>query len=243
MQATKEDLKRFSAIKDELRRTYCAMVYRLDLNVGKILNSLKEEGLERNTIVAFISDNGGPANSISNGSLNAPLRGQKTTLLEGGIRVPFVIKWPERITPGIKSDDLVLSLDICPTFIDAAGGSLSENDNYTGVNIVPFLTGQTDKIPHVSMQWCYTVSTAIREQDWKLIHLPDRLPMLYHLSEDVSEQYDVALKYPEMTRELLKKLGNWEVRLPHPLFREPADWRIRHLSFYDAPFQLKQPDL
>jgi len=242
MQATEEDLRRFSNVENKLRRTYCAMVYRLDLNVGKILNTLKEEGLERNTIVAFISDNGGPQNSISNGSVNAPLRGQKTTLLEGGIRVPFVLKWPEKLTPGTKSDVFVLSLDLCPTFIRAASGTLTDKDKLTGVDIMPFLTGQTDKTPHTSMEWAYTVSSAIREGDWKLIHLPDRLPMLYHLSEDISEQNDVALKYPEKTKEMLKKLGNWEVRLPHPVFHEPADWRIRHLGFYDAEYQLKQPE-
>ena len=242
MQALEEDLVRFSSVKDELRRTYCAMVYRLDLNVGKILNAVNEEGLERNTFVVFISDNGGPANSISNGSINAPLRGQKTTLLEGGIRVPFVLKWPAKLPGGIKVNDLVLSLDICPTFIKAAGGNISEKDNFFGVNIIPFLTGQTNKIPHEHMEWKYTVSCAIRYGDWKLIRLPDRLPMLYHLSDDISEQNDVALKYPELTIELLKKLGTWEVHLPYPVFHEPADWRIRHLGFYDAEYQLLQPE-
>ena len=243
MQATEEDLKKFSYIKNELRRTYCAMVYRLDQNVGKILNTLKVEGLERNTMVAFISDNGGPANSISNGSVNAPLRGQKTTLLEGGIRVPFLIKWPSNLDSGRKVDQIISSLDICPTFVKAAGGTISDKDNYRGVDIIPFLTGKTEKIPHESMEWKYTVSTAIREREWKVILLPDRFPMLFNLSNDISEQNDVALKYPEKTREMLKKLGNWEVHLPHPVFHEPADWRIRHLGFYDAEYQLKQPDL
>jgi arylsulfatase A-like enzyme len=241
MQATGEDLKIFSHIENTLRRTYCAMVYRLDLNVGKILNTLKEEGLEKNTMVVFLSDNGGPANSISNGSVNAPLRGQKTTVLDGGIRVPFVFKWPSGLAAGKKVDQMVLSLDICPTFIKVAGGAISEKDNYHGVDIIPFITGQTDKIPHETMEWKYTVGTAIREGDWKLIRLPDRLPMLYNLSDDIAEQKDVALQNPDRTREMLKKLGNWEVRLPHPVFHEPADWRIRHLGFYDAEYQLDQP--
>ena len=123
-----------------------------------------------------------------------------------------------------------------------AGGILMAKDNYTGVNIIPFLTGQTDKIPHQTLEWRYTVGTAIREGDWKLIHLPDRLPMLYHLSEDISEQKDVALQNLDRTKAMLKKLGNWEVHLPHPVFHEPADWRIRHLGFYDAEYQLVQPE-
>ncbi|MCF7958086.1 MAG: sulfatase [Phycisphaerae bacterium] len=242
IQAMEKDLKLFRHIEDQLRRTYCAMVYRLDQNVGKILKALEEEGLERNTFVVFISDNGGPANSISNGSVNAPLRGQKTTLLEGGIRVPYIFKWPQRLKAGQRIDDLVLSLDICPTFIEAAGGMVSPKDNYRGVNIIPFLTGQTEKVPHQSMEWKYTVSTAIRDGDWKLIRLPDRLPMLYHLSEDISEQHDVALENPDRTKAMLKRLGTWDVHLRHPLFLEPANWRIRHLGFYDAHYSLVQPE-
>ena len=243
MQATEEDLKRFGNIEGELRRTYCAMVYRLDQNVGKIIEALQEEGLESNTLVVFISDNGGPAiNPISNGSVNAPLRGQKTTVLEGGIRVPFIFKWPARLIAGTKIDDMVLSLDICPSFIEAAGGTASEKDNYRGVNIIPFLTGQTDSIPHVSMEWRYTVGATIRDGDWKLIRLPDRLPMLYHISDDISEQHDVALQNLDRTKAMMNRLGSWEVHLPHPVFHEPAGWRIRHLGFYDAEYQLVQPE-
>jgi arylsulfatase A-like enzyme len=152
------------------------------------------------------------------------------------------MKWPAKLPPDKKSDITVSSLDICPTFIEAAGGTTSEKDKFTGVNIVPFLTGQTDKKPHETLEWRYTVSTAIREGVWKLISLPDRLPMLYHLSDDISEQNDVALQNLERTKAMLKKLGAWEVHLPHPVFLEPADWRIRHLGFYDAEYQLIQPE-
>jgi len=241
MQATDEDLKRFSHVKDKLRQTYCAMVYRLDQNIGKIMKTLQEQGLERNTLVVFISDNGGPANSISNGSINAPLRGQKTTLLEGGIRVPFFFKWPAMLGGGKKFTAPVSALDICPTFIKAAGGLVSEKDHYTGVDILPYLTGSTKGMPHQILEWRYTAGIAIRDGDWKLIRLPDRLPMLYHLSEDIAEQHDVSASYPDKTRSMLKKLGTWELRLPHPVFHEPADWRIRHIGFYDAPYQLVQP--
>ena len=241
MQATDEDMKLFSHVKDKLRQTYCAMVYRLDQNIGKIMKALQEQGLESNTMVVFISDNGGPANSISNGSINAPLRGQKTTLLEGGIRVPFFLKWPARVSGGKKFIAPVSALDICPTFINAAGGLVSEKDHYTGVDILPYLNDQEKKIPHQTMEWRYTAGAAIRDGDWKLIRLPDRLPMLYHLSEDIAEQHDVSLLNPDKTKSMLKKLGTWEMHLPHPVFLEPVEWRIRHLGFYDAPYQLVQP--
>lgn len=241
MQALEKDLQRFSHIKDKLRQTYCAMVYRLDQNVGKILRTIQEEGLEQHTIVVFISDNGGPANSIANGSVNAPLRGQKTTLLEGGIRVPFFIKWPAMLAGGQKVDEPVSTLDICPSFIAAAGGIAARADIYSGVNILPYLMKQTQAKPHQALIWNYTVGAAIREGDWKLIRLPDRLPMLYHLSSDIAEQKDLSIQNPDITKTLLQKLGNWELNLPYPLFREPVDWKKRHLGYYDADFQLVQP--
>lgn len=242
MQATKADLELFKHIKDDLRRTYCAMVYRMDVNVGKIIQKIEDEGIRDNTLVVFISDNGGPADLISNGSINAPLNGQKTTLLEGGIRVPFIMNWPAQLMAGKTEDMTVSSLDIFPSFVTVAGGTISEADDLNGVNIIPFLTEKTEGIPHESLKWRYTVGAAIREGDWKLIRLPDRLPMLYDLSKDISEQNDVALQNIDLTKSLLKKLGKWDVYLPHPVFHEPVDWRRRHLGFYDVEYQLNQPE-
>ncbi len=242
MQALEADLELFNHIEDDLRKTYCAMVYRLDINVGKIIKTLEEEGIRENTFVVFISDNGGPADLIANGAINAPLRGQKTTVLEGGIRVPFIMNWPEKLKAGKVEDVTVSSLDIFPTFVTAAGGNISETDKLDGVNIIPFLTGETETIPHETLKWQYTVGTAIREGNWKLISLPDRLPMLYNLSDDISEQHDLAFENLDLTKELLRKLGRWDVYLPHPIFHEPADWRRRHLRFYDVEYQLNQPE-
>jgi arylsulfatase A-like enzyme len=244
MQALDEDLQLFSHIEDELRRTYCAMVYRLDQNVGKILKTLQEEELEQNTLVIFLSDNGGPTYLISNGSINAPFRGQKTTLLEGGIRVPFIVSWPDRLPTGkiINEDEIVSALDIFPTFIEAAGGIVAQEDDLDGINLIPFLTDPSREIPPRSFKWGYTVSMAFRDGDWKLIRLPDRFPMLFNLSEDISEQNDVALQNLERTKSMLKELGTWEIRLPQPVFLEPPSWRMRHLNFYDAEYQLVQPE-
>ena len=244
MQAKEEDLALFTHIEDDTRRTYCAMVYCMDQNIGKILSCLEEEGLEENTIIVFLSDNGGPCvDPISNGSCNAPLRGQKTILLEGGIRVPYIFKWPSKLDRGKRIDEMVLSLDIFPTILKAAGGKISEEDKLRGVDLFPFIAGQTDTAPHATMEWKYTVSTAIREGDWKLIRLPDRLPLLYNISDDISELNNLSEKYPGRTLEMLKRLGTWDIHLPHPLYLEPPGWRIRHLSFYDKEYQLKQPEL
>ncbi len=240
MQATKADLELFKHIKDEKRRTYCDMVYRLDVTVGKILKTLEKEGLEENTVVVFLSDNGGPADS--NASVNAPLNGQKGILLEGGIRVPFVIKWPGKLKAGVKIDAPVLSLDLLPTFVETAGGTISEKDDLDGVNLIPYLQGKTTEIPHQSMNWRFTISAAVRDGNWKLIRLPDRLPMLFNLADDISEQNDVALQNLDRTKTMVKQLGTWDVKLPHPVFLEGAVWKKRQLDLYDNKYQLVQPD-
>jgi arylsulfatase A-like enzyme len=204
------------------------------------MQTLKDGGIDENTLVVFISDNGGPADS--NASINAPLNGQKGILLEGGIRVPFIMKWPGKIPEGKTINDPVISLDFAPTFIEAAGGNVSDADKMDGVNLIPFLTNQTKEKPHDSFNWRFTISAAIRDGDWKLVRLPDRLPMLFNLRDDISEQNDVALQNLERTKTMLKKLGDWDVRLPHPLFLEGAVWKARQLELYDKKYQLVQPE-
>lgn len=239
MQATDADLALFSHIDKEKRRTYCAMVHRLDVNVGRILDVLKSEGLDENTIVVFISDNGGPADQ--NSSINAPYRGQKGTLLEGGIHVPFIMKWSGRIPAGETYPYPVTSLDFAPTFIGEATGLPVDSMKFDGVNLIPYLTGEDISKPHESMNWRFTISAAIREGDWKLVRLPDRFPMLYNLADDVAELNDLSLQHLDRTKRMLKKLGNWDIRQPHPIFLEGAVWRAYQIDLYDSKYELKQP--
>ncbi len=240
MQATKEDLALYDHIKDEKRRTYAAMIHRLDVNVGKILDTIDRYGLKDNTLIVFISDNGGPTNN--NASINAPYRGQKGILLEGGIHVPFVMTWPNTLDAGKVYNHPVTSLDITPTFLELAGRKSQKGDNFDGVNLIPYIKGENTSLPHQTLKWRFTISAAIRDGDWKLVRLPDRLPLLYHLTTDVSEQNDVSLKHIEKTKELMKELGNWDVELPHPVFLEGAVWKKRQLSLYEREYQLKQPE-
>lgn len=239
MQATEDDLKRFENIKDKKRRTYCAMVHRLDVNIGKITKTLKEEGLEENTLVVFISDNGGPV--WSNSSINAPFNGQKGTLLEGGIHVPFIMKWKGKLPAGNTYKNPVTSLDFAPTFFELAGGLKTDKERFGGVNLIPYITGQNNNKPHKILNWRFTISAAIRYGDWKLIRLPDRLPMLYYLPNDSSEQNNISLKKLSRTKAMLKQLGKWDVKQPHPIFLEGYEWKDVQLGFYDKKYPLKQP--
>lgn len=238
MQATEADLEIYKHITEQRRRTYAAMVHRLDVNVGKIIDALDAQGLRENTLVVFISDNGGP---IDNGSINAPYNGKKGILLEGGIHVPFVLNWPKTLPAGKTYGQPVSALDVAPTFVALAGGSTSAA-NFTGKNLMPFLLGDNKTKPHAALFWRFTISAAIRQGDWKLVRLPDRLPALYHLPTDVSEQHNVALENLDLTQELLKKLGDWDVGLPHPLFLEGAEWKEKQLALYNQTYLLTQPN-
>jgi len=188
--------------------------------------------------VVFLSDNGGPVNA--NASLNAPFNGQKGILLEGGIHVPFVISWPGVIPGERVYNNPVSSLDIAPTFVKNARGDM-DLKHLSGVDLIPFVTGQATEVPHDKLMWKFTISAAIRSGVWKLIRLPDRLPLLYHLPSDISEQNNVALENIDVTEKLLEKLGEWDVELPHPVFHEGAKWRKVQLGLYDKEYQLVQP--
>jgi len=239
LQATEDDLNLFSHIKNERRRTYLAMVHRLDQNVGKILKEVQNQGLHKNTIIVFISDNGGPVHY--NNSVNAPYNGQKGILLEGGIHVPFLMQWPGVIPENTVYKNPVSSLDLAATFLTAAGKYIDKDFKLDGVDLIPYITGVKTSLPHPTLKWKFTISGAIRQGDWKLIRLPDRMPQLYHLPTDISEQKNVAMKNLERTEAMLKILGSWDVELPNPYFVEGDRWRKNQLSLYDKKYPLTQP--
>lgn len=240
MQAKEEDLQLYSHIEEGKRRTYAAMVHSMDENIGKIVQEIDNLGLREKTLIVFLSDNGGPV--LNNASINAPFNGMKGILLEGGIHVPFILSWPGTIDQGGEYNEPVVSTDLAPTFFSLAGGEITPElfDNH-GRNIIPYLQGKNTASPHHTIKWKFTISSAIRKGDWKLISIPDRLPLLYNLNTDISEQQNQALKKAQITNELLKELGEWEVRLPHPLFLEGARWKARQLELYDVKYQIVQP--
>jgi arylsulfatase A-like enzyme len=121
------------------------------------------------------------------------------------------------------------------------GIDLLMKENFDGVNLLPYLRAKDPGRPNDTLKWRFTISAAIRVGDWKLIRLPDRLPMLFNLKTDLSEQHDVALANLDVTRKLLRELGDWDVNLPHPLFLEGAVWKHKQLNLCDATYPLTQP--
>jgi len=211
---------------------YAAMVESVDKSVGRILDKLDELRLSENTIVLFFSDNGGLVKRFDGipllakskqhiyeddtllyiASSNAPLRAEKGTTYEGGIREPFIVKWPGKIEPGQVSDALISSVDFYPTFVSLAGGNLPNGQVFDGKNILPELMGNNEE-PERLLFWHYPVyhhdvpKSVIRKGDWKLIeNLVDHTFELYNLKKDISESKNLAESNPEKLNELKREL-------------------------------------
>ncbi|MCI0332467.1 MAG: sulfatase-like hydrolase/transferase [Planctomycetes bacterium] len=164
--AKQADLDLFSEIADPGRRAVAAMTYAMDRAVGDITTALAANGVEDNTIVVFLNDNGGPAPSVGAYS-NGPLRGNKGSMFEGGIRVPYMIKVPG-MAPGVY-DNPVISLDLLPTLVNAAGGDATQIDT-NGTDLMPYLSGDAGGDPHEYLFWRGLDGRfAVRKGDWKLV--------------------------------------------------------------------------
>ena len=190
------------------------MLTALDDAVGKITATLKEQGLEENTLVVFFSDNGGP---VANGSTNPPLNGQKATTWEGGVRVPFFIKWPAKIKAGGIYDHPIIQLDILPTSLAAAGAPATSKAPLDGVNLLPYLTGENKSAPHENLYWRFGKQIALRQGDWKLLKVAgDTEPRLYNLKDDIGEQTNLADAQQQKVRELQSAWDKWNATLVEP---------------------------
>ena len=134
----------------------------------------------------------------------------------------------------------VIALDLMPAFLSLAGIDPQTSDQFDGVNLIPYLTKEKEGKPHESFMWRFTISTGIIEKNCKLIRLPDRLPLLFDLDTDISAQHNVALLNMEVRQRLLKKLGEWDLSLPHPVFLEGPEWKVNQRNLYDAAYETTQ---
>lgn len=224
LQASEKYLSRFAGIADEKRRTYAAMVSALDDAVGAILGELKAQGAEDNTLIFFLSDNGGPLDR--NGSLNTPLNGEKGHMLEGGIRTPCLVQWKGQLPAGAVYEAPVSSLDIVPTALAAAKATTP--DNLDGVDLAPFFKGEKTGRPHEVLHWRMTARGiwAIRMGDWKLVthngwhSIPAAKPRprLINLAADPEELHDLSSTEPAKLAELQAAYDAWAATLPEPLW-------------------------
>lgn len=204
MQGARRYMERFSHIQNIHRRVFAAMLSSLDDGVGAVLEKLRALGLEERTLVFFIGDNGGPTRELT--SSNRPLRGGKGNLYEGGIRVPFIVQWKGTLPEGEVYPHPVLSTDVFATACATSDTALPEDRVMDGVNLLPFLTGQDDALPHPSLFWRMNQKAALRKGDWKIVRHRRKNEEtnweLFDLSKDVGETEDLASERPVKLREL-----------------------------------------
>jgi arylsulfatase A-like enzyme len=226
MEPTPERLARFASIKDPLRQKYAAQVSLMDDAIGETLAALRESGQEGRTLVIFFSDNGGPAATI-NGADNTPLRGTKGSPYEGGIRVPFLMAWPGRLTSGTTDDRPVSAIDVFATSLGLAGVAMPTDRKYDSVDLMPFLTGDKTGAPHERLFWRNGGQFAIREGDWKLVRVDGKPDELYDLARDLGEARNLASAQPEVTARLAAALKAWNDELINPVFPGDSGHRVK----------------
>jgi arylsulfatase A-like enzyme len=191
-----------------------------------VISKLRDSGLEKDTLVFFFSDNGGPTmkGTALNASRNEPLRGSKRTTLEGGVKVPFLVKWPGRVPAGRVYKNPVIQLDVVPTALAAAEAPAPADAKLDGVNLLPYLTGEDAGRPHDKLYWRFGQQMAIRDGDWKLVRYDPVVdgetgkatpPRLYHLARDIGENNDLFASQPEKAKELQAEWDQWnELNIP-----------------------------
>lgn len=228
MDATAERLAKFPDIANAQRRKYDAMMLAMDEAIGRVRAKLSDAGLANNTLVCFISDNGGPTMKgvTINGSRNAPLRGSKRTTLEGGIRVPFLVSWLDKLKPGVYEQP-VIQLDLHATALAVAGIAVKPEWQLDGVNLLPFFAGDKSAPPHDALYWRFGQQMAIRSGAWKLVRydtaadtgVAGTTPVkLYNLASDIGEASDLAAAQPAKVAQLQAQWDAWNATLVEPLW-------------------------
>ena len=219
-EAPEEDIKNVTG--DETRDTLMAMIKHLDIGVGQIVGALKSHQIFENTLLIFLTDNGGSGAMHAN---NAPLRGFKQMDYEGGIHVPFIVSWPDHLEGGNHCDVPMWSIDLFATVLDAAGLPMPKDKPLDGKSILPALRGEVDQL-HEELYWSSAGANgkwAIRSGQWKLVAERERLE-LFDLQSDLSETHNLAEKHPDILAELKGKYYQWLSQMADPVSGQQKIW-------------------
>jgi len=213
LQAPEEDIKKFNT-GNRNRDIQMAMIYRMDIAIGEVIKSLKDEGVYENTIIFYLTDNGGAKATSAN---NLPLRDFKQSVYEGGLRVPFVISWPGKLKPSVCKEP-VISLDIMPTICDFLDIKLPADRVYDGKSILPAIEGKLKQPLHEELFWDGAENRwAVRAGKWKLVFDKKAKLELYDLDKDISESNDLAAQNPDKVNELKLKYEKWRAEMKTPM--------------------------
>ena len=231
LQASKADYDALSNFPDHRRRVYMSMVRSIDRSVGRVLQTLRDEGLDQNTIVIFASDNGAPG-YIGLPDVNKPYRGWKLTMFEGGLRVPYVAKWPGHIAPGTHYQAPITNIDIMPTVVAAAGGTMPKDRPIDGVNLLPYLGAKPASQPERNLFWRDGPYRAMRDATWKLIvsERPKK-EWLFNLASDPTEKINRAAEQPQRLAQMKALMDAHHSTMP------PSMWP----SFIEMAIEIDKP--
>jgi len=219
LQAPEEMIARYASISDKNRRIFAAMVEAMDAGIGRVLGVLDREGIAANTIVLFLSDNGGP---VAQGARNVPLRGAKGSVWEGGTRVPAILRWPGRLRGGQTSEQLISVMDVFPTLAAAAGVQPANKLPLDGVNLWPEISSggcRTRENILLAVETQRAFQYGLFHREWKLVSewpVKGGEPQnhLYRIDEDPEEQHDLAAKYPAVVKDLAARVEAWRALYP-----------------------------
>ena len=225
LQAARADYDALSHIEDHRLRVYSAMIRAVDRSVARVTQALEENGLTDNTLIILTSDNGG-AGYLGLPNVNKPYRGWKLNHFEGGTHVPFMAKWPARISAGTSMEDPIHHNDIFTTIAAAAGAQLPQDRKIDGVDLLPYVRKETSGAPHETLFWREGHQQTVLHQGWKLIraeqpHLPQPAPMakwLFNLAVDPTEQNNLAAQNSEKLAELEALLAAHNAEQVEPLW-------------------------
>ena len=223
-QATKTYYDKLDHIKDRNKRVYNAMIWQLDDAVASIISNLEAQGLMENTIVFFLSDNGGA--TYTEATDNAPLKGGKFTNFEGGLNVPFMVRWDNHISKGSNYNKPVVSMDVFSTALELAGVEYTNDRKLDGTSLLPVLTDSMAEPIHETLCWRSGYNRAIRSGDWKLI--TDGLSgnhALYNVKTDKEERNNLYDSKPEIVKELQQQHTEWESEMMDPSWPRVMDYR------------------
>ncbi len=218
LQAPSKYLERTTHISNKFRSVYAAMVLAVDDGIGRIWSALESNKIDDNTMIIFLSDNGGVG--VNGQAMNYPRRAFKGNMFDGGIRTPFAIYWKGRIQPGSTYDETISSLDIFPTVATAAGFDVSKNKNpLDGVDLMPYLSGTKGGEPHERLFWrvCGGLEYAVRQGDYKLVktfYSDDY--QLYNLRLDPIEMTDIAAKNKDLVAQMAAEYKKWDSEMMTP---------------------------
>lgn len=243
LEAKKEDMEVFASIKDESRRTYAGMVYAVDRGVGEVVKTLKANNQFDNTLIIFLSDNGGRSDKGAN---NTPLRGNKGDAWEGGFRVPMFMHWPDYVPAGKRYDHPISALDLYPTFVDLAGGKLPEGNKLEGKNIWnDFVAGKSARPgePIFAMRHRNGFSDiGVRQDEWKAVKAYKSKWKLHNINDDIGEKKDLKDQYPDQLKSMVEKAEAWSKTHTKPLWFDPQKlgeiWDEKNMGAFEDHFKV-----